>query len=112
MYYALVLLNLDFEGKNWTLALLPATFLVSWFVLHRSYKKQTFKTYARYAEDMRENRASVPKGKGVPSDEERNLTLWNHATSYSYTVTNVIYVSVFLFLHFKILVDSFVPTEM
>jgi hypothetical protein len=112
LYYAAVLMNLDFEDKTWTVALLPAAFLVSWVVLHWCYGKQTLKTYARYAEDMRENRGSVPKGKGVPSDEVRSATLWNHATSYSYTVTNLLYVFVFLFLHFKVLVDSIVPIEL
>eukprot|EP00475_Leptophrys_vorax_P023664 TRINITY_DN3242_c0_g1_i3.p1 TRINITY_DN3242_c0_g1~~TRINITY_DN3242_c0_g1_i3.p1 ORF type:complete len:134 (-),score=43.30 TRINITY_DN3242_c0_g1_i3:51-452(-) len=110
--YVFIHMNLDFEGRQvYLLPLVPVSFLVSWGVLYWCYTKQTLKTYLRYAEDMRENRAAVPKGKGVPDEEQRKLNLWNQAVSYSYSVTNVIFFSLFLFLHHKVFFGSGLPDE-
>jgi hypothetical protein len=110
--YVFIVLNLDFEGRQaYLLPLIPLAFLTSWGIVYWCYQKQTLKTYIRYAEDMRENRGAIPKAKGVPDDDERKLTLWNQAVSYSYSVTNVIFISIFLFLHHKVFFQSGLPDE-
>jgi len=110
-FYFAVLMAYNVSPLPWA-AGFPAGIAATALLLFLSVRKQTYKTFLRYAEEMRNlNERPTVKKELMPTEEQRNVVVWKQASMYAYSAINLIYFALFFLLHFKFFSNFSIPPE-